>query len=50
MWRLGIRKITGPALEKLISEEKLDLKALMSKYRLRVDATEAGELLKTAVR
>ena len=44
--KLGLSKITGKALAKLISNEKLDLKGLMSKYRLRVDASEGQELLK----
>lgn len=43
---LGLERISGKALERLISEEKLDLKMLMAKYRLRVDAAEAVKLLK----
>ncbi|HIH19564.1 TPA: Glu-tRNA(Gln) amidotransferase subunit GatE [Candidatus Micrarchaeota archaeon] len=43
---LNLEKITGKALEKLISDEKLDLKGLMAAYRLRVDATEAQEIFK----
>ena len=43
--KAGAEKITGAALRKLISEEQLDLPALMAKYRLRVDAAEAQELL-----
>ena len=42
----SLQKITGNALDRLISEEKLDLAGLMAKYRLRVDAAEANELLK----
>lgn len=45
---LSLQKITGKALAKLISEENLDLAALMAKYRLRVDAIEAQLLLKSA--
>jgi len=45
--KLALQKITGRQLAKLISDEKLDLKGLMSKYRLRVDAAEAQELLKS---
>jgi glutamyl-tRNA(Gln) amidotransferase subunit E len=43
---LGLEKITSKALSKLISEEKLDMKGVMAKYRLRVDAQEANELFK----
>ena len=45
---LSLEKITGSALASLISEEKLGLPSLMAKYRLRVDAAEAGALLKKA--
>ena len=44
--KLGLSKITGKALAKLIADEKLDFPRLMAKYRLRVDASEAGALLK----
>lgn len=44
--KLNLSKITGKALAKLVEEEKLDMKGLMAKYRLRVDAAEAQELLK----
>ncbi|MFA5929976.1 MAG: hypothetical protein WC861_03780 [Candidatus Micrarchaeia archaeon] len=44
--RLSLEKITGSALGALISGEKLDLARLMAKYRLRVDAAEADELLR----
>lgn len=44
--KLSLEKITGKALAKLIADEKLDLKGLMAKYRLRVDASEAQALLK----
>jgi len=43
---LSLQKITGSALAALIDEEKLNLAGLMAKYRLRVDAAEANELLK----
>ncbi len=43
---LGLSKISGQSLARLIAGEKLDFKGLMSKYRLRVDAAEAQELLK----
>jgi glutamyl-tRNA(Gln) amidotransferase subunit E len=39
--RLGVQKITGKALEKIILDGKLDMKGLMAAYRLRVDAQEA---------
>ncbi len=42
---LSLQKITGASLAKLIKGEKLDLPALMAKYRLRVDAAEASVLL-----
>ena len=45
---LSLGKITGKALETLVISEKLDLPSLMAKYRLRVDAAEAQELLKKA--
>ncbi|MEM2137745.1 MAG: Glu-tRNA(Gln) amidotransferase subunit GatE [Candidatus Anstonellaceae archaeon] len=41
---LGLEKITGKALRALIENEKLDMKGLMAKYRLRVDAAEANEI------
>ncbi len=44
--KLGLEKITGKELTKLIAGEKLDIKGLMAKYRLRVDASEAQGLLK----
>ena len=44
--KLSLEKISGSSLAKLINEEKLDLAGLMAKYRLRVDAAEASELLK----
>jgi len=44
--KLGIEKITGSALEKLLKEEKLELSGLMAKYRLQVDAQEAQEIIK----
>ncbi|MCX6771375.1 MAG: Glu-tRNA(Gln) amidotransferase subunit GatE [Candidatus Micrarchaeota archaeon] len=43
---LSLQKITGSALAALIEREKLDLAGLMAKYRLRVDATEASEIIK----
>ncbi|MCX6770003.1 MAG: Glu-tRNA(Gln) amidotransferase subunit GatE, partial [Candidatus Micrarchaeota archaeon] len=43
--KLGLSKITGKALEKLIKTEKLDLAGLMAKYRLRVDASEAQQII-----
>ena len=43
---LELERISGKVLEKLISEEKLDLKMLMARYRLRVNAAEAEKLLK----
>ncbi len=42
---LSLGKITGSALQSLIGSEKLDLAGLMAKYRLRVDAAEAGAIL-----
>jgi len=45
---LSLEKITGKALASLIEKEKLDLPALMAKYRLRMDAQEAQGLLKNA--
>jgi len=44
--KLGLEKISGTSLAKLISEEKLDLSSLMAKYRLRVDAAEASGLMR----
>ena len=38
---LSLERISGAALEALISSEKLDMGSLMAKYRLRVDAGEA---------
>jgi len=46
--KLGLEKISGSSLAKLISEEKLDLASLMAKYRLRVDAAEANGILEKA--
>jgi hypothetical protein len=43
---LELERISGKVLEKLIEAEKLDLKMLMARYRLRVDAAEAEKLLK----
>ncbi len=45
--KLGITKFSAKELRDIISKEKLDFKEMMSKYRLRVDASEAQELLKT---
>jgi len=47
---LSLGKITGSELKALIASEKLDLAGLMAKYRLRVDAAEANELLKKATK
>jgi glutamyl-tRNA(Gln) amidotransferase subunit E len=44
--KLGLQKITGKALSKLIQDGKLDFKALMAKYRLRVEAVEAQGIFK----
>jgi len=45
---LSLQKISGSELAALIADEALDLPSLMAKYRLRVDAAEANELLKKA--
>jgi glutamyl-tRNA(Gln) amidotransferase subunit E len=42
---LSLSKITGKDLLLLISREKLDMQGLMAKYRLRVDASEAQQIL-----
>lgn len=44
--KLGLEKITGAALEKLLKKEGADFGSFMSGYRLRVDAQEAQELMK----
>lgn len=44
--KINAERISGKALEKLVKDEKLDIKGLMSKYRLRVDAAEAQEIFK----
>ena len=41
---LGLQRIFGAALANLVKEEGLDLKGLMAKYRLRVEASEAQRL------
>ncbi|MEW6722362.1 MAG: Glu-tRNA(Gln) amidotransferase subunit GatE [Candidatus Micrarchaeota archaeon] len=41
-----LQKITGPALGKLVAESGYDMKAVMQKYRLQVDAAEVAALLK----
>jgi glutamyl-tRNA(Gln) amidotransferase subunit E len=43
--KLGVERIAGAHLKALIEKEKPDMKALMSKYRLQVDASEAAELM-----
>ena len=43
---LHLQKISGKALAKLISDEKLDFPGLMAKYRLRVEAAEAQAFYK----
>jgi len=43
---LGISRITGSELKKIIEEEKGDFGRIMAKYRLRVDAREVQESLK----
>ncbi len=43
--RLGLQKVSGKALQKLIETEKLDIKGIMAKYRLVVDASEAQEII-----
>jgi glutamyl-tRNA(Gln) amidotransferase subunit E len=43
---LSLERISGSALEALIKGESLDFSSLMAKYRLRVDAAEAGSFLK----
>ncbi|MEM4633886.1 MAG: hypothetical protein QW275_01905, partial [Candidatus Anstonellaceae archaeon] len=42
--KLGVRRICGEQLRKLIENEKLGMKELMSKYRLQVEAEEAQKL------
>jgi len=44
--KAGAERISGALLSKLIAEERLELPALMAKYRLRVDAAEAQEIYK----
>ena len=43
--QLELQRISGKSLSNLIEKEHLDLKALMAKYRLRVDAQQAQEIL-----
>ncbi|MFH1285198.1 MAG: Glu-tRNA(Gln) amidotransferase subunit GatE [Candidatus Micrarchaeota archaeon] len=42
---LNIGKISGKELKKIADEEKKDMKGIMAKYRLRVDAGEVAKLL-----
>jgi len=42
---LNLSRISGASLKKLAEKEGNDLKAVMAKYRLRVDAKELAELL-----
>ena len=44
--KLGVERITGKALQVLLETEKPDMKALMARYRLQVDAQEAQGLMK----
>jgi glutamyl-tRNA(Gln) amidotransferase subunit E len=46
--KLGLEKISATELRKIIEDEKLDMKGLMAKYRLKIEASEAAELLKSA--
>jgi len=43
--KLGISKITGAELSKIVEENKGDMKSIMAKYRTRVDAAEVSKLL-----
>ncbi|MCX6773268.1 MAG: Glu-tRNA(Gln) amidotransferase subunit GatE [Candidatus Micrarchaeota archaeon] len=43
--KLNIERISGKALGALLEKEKLDMKALMTRYRLQVDAQEAQGLM-----
>ncbi len=43
---LGAKKISGEELEKIITQENSDIKQIMSKYRLQIDAKEVMELIK----
>ncbi|MFH1785375.1 MAG: Glu-tRNA(Gln) amidotransferase subunit GatE [Candidatus Micrarchaeota archaeon] len=40
------QKITGDALEKLVADNDFDLKQIMQKYRLQVDAAEVAPIIK----
>ena len=44
--KIGVEKISGKKLEALLKKEGANIASLMSKYRLRVDAQEAQELMK----
>lgn len=48
--KLGVERITGKALLALLEKEKPDMKTLMARYRLQVDAQEAQELMKKGFR
>lgn len=41
-----LQKITGNELKKLVAESQFDMKQIMQKYRLQVDAAEVAELIK----
>ncbi|VVC04303.1 Glutamyl-tRNA(Gln) amidotransferase subunit E [Candidatus Bilamarchaeum dharawalense] len=41
-----LQKITGPALEKLVAEHNYDMKTIMQKCRLQVDAAEVDRIIK----
>jgi Glu-tRNA(Gln) amidotransferase subunit E-like FAD-binding protein len=41
-----LQKITGEALEKLVAENNFDMKTIMQKYRLQVDAADVAKAIK----
>lgn len=44
--KINAERISGKELEALVRGEKLDMKGLMLKYRMRVDAQEAQEMMR----
>src|SRR4030095_6715804 len=41
-----LQRISGEELEKIVTENNHDMKAIMQKYRLQVDAAEVASLMK----
>ncbi|MFH1520161.1 MAG: Glu-tRNA(Gln) amidotransferase subunit GatE [Candidatus Micrarchaeota archaeon] len=43
-----LQKISGPTLQKLVEDNNFNMKQIMQKYRLQIDAAEVSEIIKKA--